>query len=89
VNDVPQEFIRATLEEARLNDEVMDALEARIVAIEQVVAARGIRRLLAVWRLGRALRASVRHIPGRSFTERRYEAAATEWVSATAPPVMP
>ena len=89
MSDVPQEFIRATLEEARLNDEVMDALEARIVAIEQVVAARGIRRLLAVWRLGRALRASVRHIPGRSFAERRYEAAVTEWVSATAPPVIP
>ena len=79
---VPHEFIRATLEEARLNDALIDALEARIVALEEAAAARGIGRLVAAWRLGRALRASVRHIPGRSFAERRFEAAATEWISA-------
>lgn len=89
MSDVPQEFIRATLEEARLNDEVIDALEARIVAIEQVMAARGIGRLIVFWRLGRSLRASVQHMPGRSFAERRYEAATTEWVPAAAPPVIP
>jgi hypothetical protein len=78
---VSQKFVRSTLEEARMNDALIDALEARIVALEEVVAARGIRRLWAAWRLGRALRASVRHIAGRSFAERRFEAAATEWVS--------
>ena len=82
---VPQEFVRATLEEARMNDALIDALEARVVALEEVIAARGMRRLRAAWRLGRALRASVRHIPGRSFAERRFEAAATEWISAPAP----
>ena len=78
---LPAGFVRAVLDDARYTDSLMDALEARVVALEEVAAARGIRRLSTAWRLGRSLRASVRPFPGRSFTDRRYEAASTEWGS--------
>lgn len=76
---LPPGFVRAVLDDARYTDLLMDALEARVVALEEVAAARGIRHLKAAWRLGRSLRASVRHFTGRSFSERRCEAASTEW----------
>jgi hypothetical protein len=78
---LPPGFVRAVLDDAKLTDALMEALEARVIALEEVAAARGIRRLTASWRLGRKLRASVRHFPGRSFTERRFDAASTEWGS--------
>ncbi len=78
---LPPGFVRAVLDDAKLTDALMEALEARVIALEEVAAARGIRRLSASWRLGRKLRASVRHFPGRSFTERRFDAASTEWGS--------
>lgn len=76
---LPPGFVRAVLTDARYTDALMDALEARVTALEEVVAARGIRRLSTAWRLGRKLRASIRYFPGTSFTERRFEAASTEW----------
>jgi hypothetical protein len=76
---LPPGFVRAVLDDSRYTDLLMDALEARVIALEEVAAARGIRRLSTAWRLGRSLRASIRHFTGRSFTERRYEAASTEW----------
>ena len=76
---LPPGFVRAVLDDAKLTDALMEALEARVIALEEVAAARGIRRLSAAWRLGRKLRASVRYFPGRSFTERRIDAASTEW----------
>lgn len=57
---------------------LMDALEARVVALEEVAAARGLRRLAAARRLGRSLRASIRHFSGDTFAERRCDAASTE-----------
>jgi hypothetical protein len=78
---LPPGFVRAVLDDAKLTDALMEALEARVIALEEVAAARGIRRLSASWRLGRKLRASVRYFPGRSFTERRFDAASTEWGS--------
>jgi hypothetical protein len=78
---LPPGFVRAVLDDAKLTDALMEALEARVIALEEVAAARGIRRLSAAWRLGRTLRASVRYFPGRSFTERRFDAASTEWGS--------
>jgi hypothetical protein len=78
---LPSGFVRAVLDDAKLTDALMEALEARVIALEEVAAARGIRRLSASWRLGRKLRASVRYFPGRSFTERRFDAASTEWGS--------
>jgi hypothetical protein len=78
---LPPGFVRAVLDDAKLTDALMEALEARVIALEEVAAARGIRRLSAAWRLGRKLRASIRYFPGRSFTERRFDAASTEWGS--------
>lgn len=76
---LPPGFVRAVLDDARYTDLLMDALETRVVVLEEVAAARGIRRLTAAWRLGRSLRSSIRHFTGRSFSERRCEAASTEW----------
>jgi hypothetical protein len=78
---LPPGFVRAGLNDAKYTDALMEALEARVIALEEVAAARGIRRLTAAWRLGRKLRASVRYLPGRSFTQRRFDAASTEWAS--------
>src|SRR5260370_15368205 len=71
---LPPGFVRAVLDDARYTDSLMDALEARLVALEEVAAGRGVRRLVLAWRLGRALRASIRPFAGRSFRERRCEA---------------
>ena len=70
------------LDDARYTDSLMDALEARLVALEEIAAARGFRRLAVASRLRRSLRASVRPFTGRSFAERRYEAVSNEWGSA-------
>ncbi len=79
---LPPGFVRAVLDDARYTDSLMDALEARLVALEEVAAGRGVRRLVLAWRLGRALRASIRPFAGRSFGERRCEAVTTEWLAA-------
>ena len=81
---LPPGFVRAILEDVRLTDSMMDALEARVVALEEIASARGIRRMCASWRLGRSLRASVRHFPGSSFAERRFETAWIEWIPVQA-----
>jgi hypothetical protein len=78
---LPPGFVRAVLDDAKLTDALMEALEERVIALEEVAAARGVRRLTAAWRLRRKLLASVRYFPGRSFTERRFDAASTEWGS--------
>lgn len=64
---LPPGFVRAVLDDASYTDSLMDALEARLVALEEVAAGRGVRRLILLWRLGRTLRASVRPYSGRSF----------------------
>src|SRR5258708_39571934 len=52
---LPPGFVRAVLDDARYTDSLMDALETRLVALEEVAAGRGVRRLVLAWRLGRAL----------------------------------
>jgi len=79
---LPPGFVRAVLNDSRLTDMLMDALEARVVALEEVAAARGLRRLAAARRLRRSLRASIRHFSGDTFAERRCDAASTELGSA-------
>jgi hypothetical protein len=79
---VPPGFVRAVLDDARYTDSILDLLEARLVALEEVAAARGVRRLALAARLGRALRDSVRPFAGRSFAERRREAVTVDWLSA-------
>lgn len=73
------------IDHADVTDSLIDLLEGRVVAIEAVMAARGWRRFIAAWRLGRSLRASVQPFEGSSFAERRYEAVSIEWGSAQAP----
>jgi hypothetical protein len=79
---VPSGFVQAVLDDARYTDSILDLLEARLVALEEVAAARGVRRLALAARLGRALRDSVRPFAGRSFSERRREAVTVDWLSA-------
>jgi hypothetical protein len=76
---LPPGFVRAVLDDSKYADELMEALERRVIALEEVASARGIRRIGAAWRLGRKLRTSVEYFPGHSFTERRFDAASTEW----------
>ena len=79
---VPPGFVRAVLDDARYTDSILDLLEARLVALEEVAAARGVRRLALASRLGRVLRDSVVPFAGRSFAERRREAVTVDWLSA-------
>lgn len=65
-----------------VTDSLMDMLENRIVRLEEVAAARWPRRLLLARRLRRELRASVRYVPGDTFTDRRGEAVGSEWGAA-------
>lgn len=71
----------AEVDHADATDSLIDLLEARVVALEAVMAARGVRRLWEAWRLGRSLRTSVQSFDGPSFAERRYEAVSIEWGS--------
>jgi hypothetical protein len=61
-------------------DSLAAHLEQRVAALEAIVATPWPLRLVAAWRLGRALRRSVRHFPGDSFAERRVEAATNDWL---------
>jgi hypothetical protein len=62
-------------------DSLMAHLEHRVIALEAIVAAPWPLRLVAAWRLGRALRRSIRHYPGDTFAVRRTEAMGNDWIS--------
>lgn len=79
---LPQGFVRAVLDNARYTDSLMDVLEARLMALEEVAAARWPHRLILASRLRRSLLASVRPFTGRSFAQRRREAVSAQWLSA-------
>lgn len=49
---LPPWFVRAVLDDSKYTDLLMDALEARVAALDEVVAARGIWHLHTAWRLG-------------------------------------
>jgi hypothetical protein len=65
-----------------VTDSLMDHLEARVAALEAVVAAPWPWRLVAAWRLGRALRASIAPFGGETFAWRRVEAVTNSWLFA-------
>lgn len=72
-----------TVRHADVSDSLDWELEKRVAALEEVLAARWPRRLVAAWRLGRSLRASV--APWRSeekFVYQRAEATSNAWLSA-------
>jgi len=79
---LPPGFIRAALDYARYTDSLMDALEARLMALEEVAAARWPHCLILTLQLRRSLRASARASAGSSFAQRRREAVSAEWLSA-------
>lgn len=72
---------RDVIEESNVTDLLSEHLEYRVARLEEITAARWPRRWLLRARLGRKLRASVRHFPGQSFGERRMEAAAADWLA--------
>jgi len=72
--------MRGAIEESLMRDGENDALEDRVVAIEEVLAARWPRRLLVAWRLGRKLRQSAAPFreAGPAFADRRCAAISAE-----------
>ena len=75
-----EQFRRDVYQESAMTDELAEELLIQIVMIEEVVAARWPRRILVRARLRRDLRASVRHVEGRSFTDRRINTLGTGWL---------
>jgi hypothetical protein len=75
-------FAQGVIGDSLLTDSLMATLEMRIIALEEVTAARWPRRLLLAFRLGRSLRRSVARYgrPGSDFEGRRIEAAGDEWL---------
>jgi hypothetical protein len=71
------------IESDLMTDEFLTWLTLRVIALEEVAAARWPRRLLVAARLGRLLRRSVRDIEDgpdlTGFRLRRVEDAATAW----------
>lgn len=59
-------------------DEFFDLIEARVVKLEEIVAARFPRRIVLTWLLGREIRASVKGFDG-DFADRRGNAVSYEW----------
>ena len=64
------------------SDAAQSELEGRVIALEEIIAARWPRRMLLRWRLARQLRASARAhaYAGRSFQARRGEATSDELI---------
>ena len=62
-------------------DSLAEHLEYRVAALEEIEAARWPRRILVRARLGRQLRASVRHFDGDTWADRRAAAASADWLA--------
>jgi hypothetical protein len=71
---------RDVITESRMRDEQDDILELRIAVLEELVFTRWPRRIAVRRRLARDLRASVRHVEGATFTEKRVEAIGSGWI---------
>lgn len=78
-----RQFARGAFAESLLTDSLLEMLELRIIALEEVAAARWPRRLLLASRLRRSLRRSVAPYgwAGPDFAGRRIEAAGNDWLS--------
>ena len=75
-----EQFRRDVYQESAMTDELAEELLIQVVMIEEVIAARWPRRIVVRARLRRDLRASVRHVEGRSFADRRINALGTGWL---------
>lgn len=71
-----REFRRSTIFYGNCIDEELDAMEERVIALEEIFAARWPRSWLLRWRYARELRASVAGYEwvGPGFRDRRIEA---------------
>ena len=77
-NDLGQ-LRREVIQDSTTTEQLAETAELRITALEEVLAVRWPARILARWRLARDLRASVAHVQGGTFGERRIEAIGTGW----------
>ena len=75
-----EQFRRDVYQESAMTDALAEELLIQIVMIEEVLAARWPRRILVRARLRRDLRASVRHVDGGTWTDRRIETLGTGWL---------
>lgn len=76
VDQLRRDVIRAEL----IEDDFAEIDELRITALEEVLYTRWPRRIAVRRRLVRDLRASVAHVQGDTFTDRRSETISTGWV---------
>ena len=76
VDQLRRDVIHAELVE----DDFAEISELRITALEEIVAARWPRSIVVRRRLARDIRASVAHVQGETFTDRRGETITTGWV---------
>jgi len=76
-----QRWRSQTVRYATVTDSLIDMLEDRLCALEEVEATRWPARIVVRARLGRTLRASIVPFPGASFRDRRLEAVTNEWLS--------
>ncbi len=71
---------RDVIAESLMNDQLAEEMLLQIIAIEEVIAARWPRSIGVRRRLARDLRASVAHVQGATFTERRIETLGSGWM---------
>ena len=53
----------------------------QVAEVEALIVARWPRSIVVRWRLARELRASVRHIDGRTFAEKRINTIGSGWMA--------
>jgi hypothetical protein len=68
-------------DELSVTDSLAWSLEHRIAQFEQITAARWPRRWLLRTRYARQLRASTRHVSGRTWLDKRTETVTTDWLA--------
>ena len=71
--------------DSAMTDCLAQDLELRVAALEELLYARWPRSIGVKRRLRRDLRASVAHVPGGSWTERRAETIGTGWIGRRRP----
>lgn len=73
---------RDVIADSLMTDQLADQLERRVIALEEITAARWPRRIVVRWRLARDLRASVAGYGwvGGDFASRRIQAVSDGWI---------
>lgn len=75
-----EKFRRDAILGEDMGDEFAEITDHRVTALEEILAARWPRSILVRRRLARDIRASVAHVQGATFAERRTEAIGTGWI---------